>query len=206
MSIMITLYHAPQSRSSRMIWLLEELGASYEIHPVSIFRPMAGTGSSDPANPHPDQQVPAIVHDGELVAESVGILLYLTDAFPEAGLGPVAGAPGRGAYLTWLTWYAASMEPAMFASMGGELADSPMKQRGHDAVVKRIEGALAKGPYLMGENFSAADLLVASAINFARKAFPESAAIDAYVARCEARPAATRALALDDATGLQRAA
>ena len=203
---MITLYHAPQSRSTRIIWLLEELGAPYEIRPVSIFRPMSGTGAPDPANPHPDKQVPAIVHDGELVAESVGILLYLSDAFPAAGLGPVAGEPGRGDYLTWLTWYAASMEPAMFASMGGELAESPMKQRGHDAVVRRIEGALAQGRYLFGDRFSAVDLLVASAINFARKAFPESAAIDAYVARCEARPAAIRAAALDDATGLQRAA
>ena len=203
---MITLYHAPQSRSSRIIWLLEELGAPYEIRPVSIFRPMAGTGSPDPANPHPDRQVPAIEHEGELVAESVGILLYLTDAFPAAELGPIAGAPGRGAYLTWLTWYAASMEPAMFASMGGELAESPMKQRGYDAVVRRIEGALAQGPYLMGEEFSGADLLVASAINFARRVFPESAVLDAYVARCEARPAAIRAAALDDATGLQRAA
>jgi len=203
---MITLYHAPQSRSSRIIWLLEEVGAPYEIRPVSIFRPMTGTGSPDPANPHPDKQVPAIVHEGELVAESVGIVLYLTDAFPEAKLGPVAGDSGRGAYLTWLTWYAAAMEPAMFASMGNELADAPLKQRGYDAMVARIEGALARGPYLLGESFSGADLLVASAIKFARHVFPESAALDAYVARCATRPQAIRAAALDDATGLQRAA
>ncbi|MEO9132511.1 MAG: glutathione S-transferase [Sphingomonas sp.] len=203
---MITLYHAPQSRSSRIIWLLEEMGAPYEIHPVSIFRPMTGTGAPDPANPHPDKQVPVIVHEGELVAESVGIFLYLTDAFPEAGLAPLAGAPGRGTWLTWATWYAASLEQALFAAMGGELADSPLKQRGYDAVVARVEGALAQGPYMLGENFSAIDLLVASATKFARKAFPESAALDAYVARCATRPAAIRAAALDDATGLQRAA
>jgi glutathione S-transferase len=203
---MITLYHAPQSRSSRIIWLLEEVGAPYEIRPVSIFRPMTGTGAPDPANPHPDKQVPAIVHEGELVAESVGIFLYLTDAFPEAGLGPVAGDPGRGTYLTWVTWYAASMEPAMFAGMLGELADSPLKQRGYDAVVARIEGALARGPYMLGEKFSAVDLLVASAIKFARQVFPESAALDAYVARCATRPGAIRAAGLDEATGLQRAA
>jgi glutathione S-transferase len=81
---MITLYHAPQSRSSRMIWLLEELGQPYEIRPVSIFRPMTGAGSPDPTNPHPDKRVPALEHDGSLVAESVAIVLYLTDAFPEA--------------------------------------------------------------------------------------------------------------------------
>lgn len=203
---MITLYHAPQSRSSRMIWLLEEIGAPYRIEQVSIFRPMTGTGTPDPANPHPDKQVPAIVCGDDLVAESIGIVLYLVDAFPEAGLGPVAGQAGRGDYITWVSWYAASMEPAMFAAMGNELGTSPLKQRGYDAVVHRLENALARGPFMMGNTFSAVDLLVASAINFARRVFPESAALDAYVARCTARPAAMRAATLDDATGLQQAA
>jgi glutathione S-transferase len=203
---MITLYHAPQSRSSRMIWLLEDLGAPYQIRPVSIFRPMTGTGSGDPANPHPDKQVPAIEHGNVLVAESVGIVLYLTDSFPWAGLGPVVGDPRRGAYLTWLSWYAAALEPAMFAAMGDELGAAPMKQRRYDAAIRRIEDALAQGPYMMGEHFSGADLLIGSAIAFARHVFPDSPAIDAYVARCKARPAALRAIDLDDATGLQRAA
>jgi len=203
---MITLYHAPQSRSSRIIWLLEELGVEYRIQPVSIFRPMTGTGSPDPANPHPDKQVPAIDHDGVVVAESVGIVLYLTDAFPGAGLGAALGDSRRGDYLTWLTWYSAAMEPAMFASMGGELADAPMKQRGYDAVLKRLETALARGPWLMGGHFSAVDLVVGSALDFARKAFPESDSIDDFVARCKARPAALRAVALDDTAGLQQAA
>jgi glutathione S-transferase len=73
-------------------------------------------------------------------------------------------------------------------------------------VVKRVETALARGPWLMGADFSAVDLLVGSALNFARKAFPESEAIDAFVARCKARPASLRAVDLDEATGLQRAA
>jgi len=203
---MITLYHSPRSRSSRMLWLLEELGAPYEVRQVSIFRPMSGDGAPDPANPHPDKRVPAIVHDGERVAESVAIVLYLTDAFPAAGLGPAPGEAGRGAYLTWLAWYAAEMEPAMFAAMGGELEGSPMKRRNHDAVIARIEDALAKGPWLMGEAFTGADLLVSSAINFARQAFPESALLDAYAARRKARPAMQRAIALDETAGAREAA
>lgn len=203
---MITLYHAPQSRSSRMIWLLEELGIPYRIQPVSIFRPMTGAGSPDPANPHPHKQVPAIDHDGVIVAESVAIVLYLTDAFPKAGAGPVIGDPRRGAYLTWLAWYAAALEPAMFAAMGGELAGAPMKQRNYDAVIGRLENTLSRSPYLMGETFSGADLLIGSAITFGRHAFPQSDVLDAYVARCKARPAALRAIALDEASGLQRAA
>jgi glutathione S-transferase len=203
---MITLYHAPQSRSSRMIWLLEELGQPYEIRPVSIFRPMTGEGSPDPTNPHPDKRVPALEHDGSLVAESVAIVLYLTDAFPEAQLGPVAGDASRGAYLTWLAWYSAELEPAMFAGFGGELASSPQKRRGYEAAMRRLDEAVARGPYLIGEGFSGADLLIASAIAFGRKVFPGSQVLDAYVERCRSRPAAVRGLALDNAIGIQRAA
>lgn len=203
---MITLFHAPQSRSSRMIWLLEELGAPYAIRPVSIFRPMAGAGVPDPANPHPDKQVPAILDGDVLVAESVAIVLYLTDAFPRAGLGRVVGDKKRGDYLTWLAWYAAALEPAMFASMGKELDGAPMKQRGYDAVLRRLEGRLVDAPWLMGDEFSGADILVGSALGWARAAFPSSDVLDAYVARCEARPAAVRARALDDVEGVQRAA
>lgn len=203
---MITLHHAPQSRSTRIIWLLEELGAPYAIRPVSIYRPMTGAGSPDPTNPHPDKQVPAITHGETLVAESVAIVLYLTDAFPAAGLGPLAGDARRGDYLTWLFWYAAALEPAMFASFGNELEASPLKKRSYDAAIARLEGALAKGPYLMGETFTAVDLLVSSALAFGRKAFPESAVFDAFIARCNARPAALRAAKLDEAEGVQRAA
>lgn len=203
---MITLYHSPKSRSSRMIWLLEELGQPYEIKQVSIFRPMTGEGAPDPANPHPDKRVPAIVHNGELVAESVAMVLYLTDAFPEARLGPLAGAPGRGEYLTWLAWYASELEPALFASMDGTLTTSPIKQRDHAQMVARLEAALSHGPWLMGEYFTGADLLVGSAINFGRAAFPATGPVDDFAQRCKARPAAVRGGELDEASGVQKAA
>ena len=203
---MITLYHAPQTRSSRMIWLLEELGVPSEIRPVSIFRPMTGEGSGDAANPHPDKKVPAIDHDGVVVAESLAIVLYLLDAFPEAGLAPVQGDPRRGDYLTWTAWYVAELEPALFAGLAGELAGAPMKQRGHDAVVQRLRTALARGPYVMGNRFTGADFLISSALAFGRHAFPADETIDAYIERCRTRPAAIRGVALDDRSGLQAAA
>lgn len=203
---MITFYHAPRSRSSRILWLLQELQADYEIRPVSIFRPMTGEGAPDPANPHPDKRVPVIVHDGAVLAESIAIVLHLTDAFPQAGLAPAAGAKERGDYLTWLVWYAAEMEPAMMSGFGGELAASPMRRRNFDAVVQRIETALAKGPYMLGDRFSSVDLVVASALDFGRQIFPPSDAIDAYVARCKSRPAALQGAQLDDASGVQRRA
>lgn len=203
---MITLYHAAQSRSSRVIWLLEELGATYNIRPVTIFRPGTGEGVPDPANPHPDKQVPAITHEGALIAESVAIVLYLTDAFPQADLGPVAGDRRRGEYLTWLAWYAAALEPATVSAIRGELAEEPMKQRAYDGVVRRLDDRLSQDPFVLGDAFSGADILISSAIGWARQAFPDSAILDAYVARCQARPAALRAIELDEGCGLQRAA
>ena len=203
---MITLYHAPQSRSSRMIWLLEELGVPYEIRPVSIFRPITGEGAPDPVNPHPDKRVPAIEHNGALVAESVAIVLYLTDTFPKAGLGPVSGDASRAAYLTWLAWYAAELEPAFFAGFGGELDSAPHKRRNYEAAVRRLEEALARGPYVLGESFSGADLLISSVIAYGRKVFPDSQVLNAYLERCTSRPAAIRGRALDSASGMQQAA
>jgi glutathione S-transferase len=203
---MITLYHAPQSRSSRIIWLLEEIGVPYKIRPVSIFRPLSGEGAPDPANPHPDRRVPAILHDDTLVAESVAIVLYLTDAFPEAKLGPAVGDAQRGAYLTWLAWYAAELEPCLLPALFGELANAPMMQRRWDAVIHRLQETLSRHPYVMGDNFTGADLLVASAIVFGSRVFPAGDPFDAYVARCKSRPAALRGIELDAASGLQNAA
>src|SRR5678816_2189992 len=108
---MITLYHRPNSRSTRFVFLLEELDAPYEIKEVTV-RVGDGTGALDPANPHPHGKVPAISDDGTLVFESAAIALYLTDKFPKNGIGPVVGDPKRGAYLTWLAYYAGVMEPA----------------------------------------------------------------------------------------------
>lgn len=200
---MITLYHAPQSRSSRIIWLLEEIGLPYVIRPVSIYRPMTGTGAPDADNPHPDRRVPALDHDGVLITESVAIVLHLCEAFPQARLAPTVGDPRRGAFLTWIAWYASELEPALFAGLTGELAGSPQKRRSHEAVVRRLETVLTNTPYVMGESFSGADLLIGSALGFGRKAFPASDVIDAYVTRCEGRPAAIRGVALDVASGPQ---
>ena len=165
---------------------------------------MSGTGEPDAANPHPDKRVPAIKDGDTIVAELVGIVLYLTDAFPAAGLGPVPGDPQRGAYLTWLAWYAAEMEPVIFAHFGNELAGNPMKQRNYDAVIRRLETAFDKASFLLGDHFSAADLLVSSAIAFGRRVFPEGRVFDAYSERCKSRPAALRAVELDTAEGVQR--
>jgi glutathione S-transferase len=194
---MLTLYHAPQSRSTRMLWLLEELGADYAIRYVDIRR-QNGAGTADPRNPHPDGKVPALVHDGRLVTESVAIMLYLTDLFPEAGLAPLPGDEARGAYLTWLAYYAGVMEPVI--SFSFMQIEHPMLEatfRGRREMDARILGVLEAQPFLLGEQFSAADILLASLGHWFRELMPAGEAIDAYLARCGARPALEAAAAKD---------
>jgi len=195
---MLTLYHAPQSRSSRFVWLLEELGADYEIAYTNISR-QDGSGGPDPANPHPNKKVPALVHDGALITESAAIALYLTDLFPKAGIGPTIGDPLRGPYLTWLAYYAGVFEPVIHFQLFdlGNHAGLQRTFRSKAELDQRIVDALTKSPYLLGEKFSAADILLVSFGVFARHLLPAGEPIDGYMKRCLARPALARAQAKD---------
>ena len=194
---MLTLFHAPQSRSGRIVWLLEEIGADYDIVYVDIFRAMTLTGARDPANLHPDGKVPALLHDEALVSESAAVALYLTDLHPEANLGASVGSPDRAAYLTWLAWTAGEMEPAFWSRISGAAESDPNAKARFDAVIARLLTALATGPYLMGDRFTAVDVMIASALAWGREYVPESALIDAYLERALNRPANERAAAKD---------
>lgn len=195
---MIKLFHSPQTRSSRIIWLLEELGQPFEIEYVTIRRG-DGSGASDPKNPNPDGRVPTLLHDGRLVMESAAICLYLTDAFPAAGLGPVPGDPLRGEYLTWLFYYAGEVEPALIAKYTGRVEKDEREATNYDRMVARFLGALAKGPYMLGEQFSAADVLYGSIVQWGSGMLPKDPLFDAYLERLNARPAMARSMQKDAA-------
>jgi glutathione S-transferase len=197
---MITLYHAPRSRSSRFIFLLEELGVPYEIAKVSIRRG-DGSGALDSGNPHPHGKVPAI-RDGEtLVYESIAVALYLTDKFPAAGIGPLVGDPARGAYLTWLAYYAGVMEPAwMSAYMKWEIPRGTAGWVKSDEVMAFVNATLAKAPYILGERFSAADILIATTFKLfmGSPLLEKTELLESYVNRVTGRPAFARALAKEN--------
>ncbi len=194
---MLTLYHSPRTRSSRFIWLLEEVGEPYEIEYVTIRRG-DGSGESDPRNPHPDGKVPALVHDGALITESAAICLYLSDTFRAAGLGPAAGDPGRADYLTSLFFYAAEIEPALIGKYTGRVDSDEREARNYDMAIGRFEAALARGPYMLGDAFSAADVLYGSIVAWGAGMLPERDAFKAYLERLSARPAYQRAPARED--------
>jgi glutathione S-transferase len=194
---MITLYHGPKTRSTRFIFLLEELEAPYEIRVVNIRR-RDGSGALDPANPHPHGKVPAISDDGVIVFESPAIALYLTDRFPHNRLGPLAGEADRGAYLSWLAYYSGVFEPAFVSKF--MQVDVPRGTAGWVAVeevMAALLGRLSQTPYMLGERFSALDVLYATTFRlFAQSPLlPKSPLIESYVARVAARPAFARATA-----------
>jgi len=194
---MITLYHRPKSRSTRFIFLLEELEAPYTIRTVTT-RSRDGSGAVDPANPHPHGKVPAISDDGVVVFESPAIALYLTDKFPQKRLGPLAGDADRGAYLSWLAYYTGVLEPSFMSKFMN--VEVPRGTAGWVAVEEALPAVLqrlTRGPYLLGERFSAADVLYGTTFAmFGQSAvLPKSPVIDEYVQRVVSRPAYARAMA-----------
>jgi glutathione S-transferase len=197
---MLTLIHAPESRSTRILQLIDEMGIwdKIDIRRVDIIY-RDGSGQVDPANPHPEGKVPALIHDGTVITESGAIMLYLTALFPEAGLAPKPGHAQRGEYLTWLFWYQGIMEPVMMAeAMGIQNPAFARNFRGLTEIAARLDTALQKGPWLCGD-YSAADLICASAFTFLPQLTPDNARIRDWIARAQARPALARAKAYDAA-------
>jgi glutathione S-transferase len=198
---MITLYHAPRSRSSRIIWLLEELGCEYRIELVPIVR---GDGSGAPAPDsykaiNPLKKVPAIKVFDEIVTESGAICLYLTDSHQKHAIGPLPGDNNRAEYLRWLFFYNGTLEPASTARFQGWDKDKPTGFGAFEEIETIISDQLAKTPYILGDNFSAADILIGSGVQFFKGSlFPARKHYDDYLARLTSRPAYIRAQARDN--------
>lgn len=204
----LVFYHAPNSRSAGTRVLLEELGAPHELRVLSLT-------AGDQRKPeflavNPLGKVPTIVHDGAVITEQGAVFIYLADLFPERGLAPALGDPLRGPYLRWLVYYGSSFEPAIIdRSMKREEAPHARSPYGSfDEMLGVIRGALEKGPYLLGERFTAADVLWGTALRWTTgwKLVPESPEITAYLARVTARPAFQRAAAADEELVKQLAA
>ena len=198
----VTLFHAPRTRSSGVLLLLEELGAPYRLE---VLDQKAGEHRA-PAflAVNPMGKVPALRDaTGAVVTEQVAIMLHLADLFPAAGLAPPVGDPLRGPYLRWMVFYAAAFEPAVVdRAAGREPGQRTMSPYGEfDTVLDTIVSAISPGPYLLGDRFSAADVLWGTALGWttAFKLVPERSEIAEYVRRIGSRPAALRAREQDAA-------
>jgi glutathione S-transferase len=195
----VVLYHSPNTRSSGTFALLEELGVPYELRVLN----MRAGEQREPAflAVNPMGKVPAILHGGALVTEQVAIFLYLADLFPEAGLAPPIGDPLRGPYLRWMVFYAACFEPAVI-DRATQREPAPMQMSPYgdfETMLHTLTTQLARGPYLLGERFSAADVLWGTALTWTTmfKLVPDLPIIAGYITRWNARPSVAKVKAKD---------
>jgi len=198
---MITLYHHPRTRSSRFLFLLEELGCPYEIHRIANIRRPDGSGGVDPENPHPHGKSPALKDGETVVFESAAIALYLTDKFTQNGIGPLVGDAKRGAYVSWLAYYAGVMEPAwMSAYMKWDIPRGTAGWVKTDEVMEFVSATLEQGPYILGERFSAIDILMATTFKMflGSPLLAPTPLLEGYVKRVTERPAFARAQAKEN--------
>lgn len=194
---MITLFWCPQTRAARVLWMLEELGQPFEIKQIDI-RDEASKNDPLFRVASPMGKVPALMDGDVFVSESAAICLYLADKYSDAALAPAVDDLGRGRFLYWMMFTPAVLEPAMAEKFGGWETNKLSHGWGdYDSMIKTLEGGLKQGPWLMGEQFTAADVVVGSSANFLKmfNVLPESPVIEAYIERCLERPAYQRTLA-----------
>jgi len=150
---------------------------------------------------NPMGKVPAILHGDALITEQVAIGIYLADLFPEAGITPTIGDALRGPYLRWYVFYAACFEPAVVdKAMKREPGPARMVPYGDlDTTMNVVVAQLVKGPWLLGDKFTAADVLWGTALTWMTgfglvEAVPS---IKSYVDRWNVRPSVKKVAQID---------
>lgn len=196
----LTLYHAAPSRSSIVRWMLEELGEPYDLHLINL---MSGEQHKpDYIAINPMGKVPALKHGDAVITEAAAICTYLADEFPAATLNVRIGDLRRGVYLKWLFFGPGCIEPAITDRAFPRKEEPRRGTLGYadfDTVMEVVAKAVAKEPYLMGEQFTAADVVVGSTLRWGMmfNLLPKRQEFVDYVARLEHRPALRRATEAD---------
>ena len=200
MSRLVTLFHAPNSRSAGVRILIEELQAEHELHVLDLTKKQQREPAYVAINPM--GKVPALLHDGVLISEQAAVYLYLAELYPERDLVPPVGDPLRGSFLRWMVFYGSCFEPAMTdrALKREDCQPSWSPYGDFDSVVRLVQQQLADGrTWWLGERLTVADFLWGHALAdmLAFQMMPATPAVEAYADRLRSRPAAQRALALD---------
>jgi glutathione S-transferase len=196
----LTLYHAAPSRSSIAHWMLEEVGEPYDIHLLSIQR--GDNRAPEYLAVNPMGKVPALRHGDIVITEAAAICAYLADEFPRAKLNVPVGDPRRGPYLKWLFFGPSCIEPAVTDRAFPRKEEPRRGMLGYgdfDTVMDVVAKAVAGGPYILGEQFTAADVVIVSGLRWgmAFNLLPPRPEFVSYAARLEKRPALQRAEAKD---------
>jgi len=196
----LTLYHAAPSRSSIVHWMLEEIGEPYDVHLLSLKR--GENRAPDYLKVNPMGKVPALRHGDVVITEAAAICTYLADEFPQRELNIAMGTPRRGVYLQWLFFGPSCLEPAIQDRAFPRKDEAPRAALGYgdyDTTLDVLAAALAKGPYIMGQQFTAADVVIGSGLRYGMmfKMLPERPEFVAYTGQLAERPALKRAQAKD---------
>jgi glutathione S-transferase len=198
---MMKLYWAPRTRSLRALWVLEEAGVPYER--VRLDLSAGEQKSAEFRAINPMAKVPALTDGPVAVAESGAICAYVAEAYSDAGLAPPVGDPARGRYLRWLFFSPGCVEQAFLVRSANVSVRQEAAGFGDfDRVFDVLEAAVASGPWLLGERFSAADVMIGLDLHFGTDIFklvPSRPVLRAYLDRCLARPALQRAKAIEAA-------
>jgi len=196
----IDFYTNPMSRGQIARWMLEESGASYEMHLLDYAESMK---SPDYLAINPMGKVPAIVHHGKVITECAAICAYLAEAFPQAGLAPTEAE--RADYYRWLFFAAGPVEAAVTnhsaGFVGAEGSERMFGYGSYDMTMDTLEGALTGKDYICGDRFTAADVYVGSQVDWGVQfgSMPARPVFAAYAERLRTRPAYQRAKAIDNA-------
>lgn len=189
------IYWSPRSRSFSTLWLMEETGQPYE-------RVLTDISTGAQKKPeflaiNPMGKVPALKDGDVTIAEAAAICAYVAERYPDAKLAPPPGDPRRAKYLQWLFFAPSCIEPALIQIFTKiEVPTSTAAWGEATQVFDVLDKALEKGPWLLGDMFSAADIIVGSGLNFAVRMFkmvPTRPSFDRYIDACTARPAFQRA-------------
>jgi glutathione S-transferase len=196
------LFYVPQTRATRARWLLEEIGEPYELVRVDV-------ASKENRSPeylakNPLGQVPTLVDGDTVVFETAAVCMYLADKFPDRKLAPPPGSPERGPYYQWIVFVPATIEPALvhYFEHNARLPEGErvpwIAEKMHHRL-REVFGALARTlegrDFIVGDHFTAADVMMASALSWARLTglLTDFPACEAYAKRMMSRDAARRA-------------
>jgi len=200
----IVLYHHPWSRAASSVWMLEEVGAPYELRWVDLMA--GGQRSPEFMKLNPMGKLPVLVDGTAVLSESAAIALYLGDRYAPGRLAPALDDPARASYLRWAFFSPSVLEPAAAAkSSGGNFNAVAVGWGEYATMLDAMEVAIGAGPWLLGEKFSMADTILGGTLRFLLtfKMVEPRAAFTRYVSRLEARPAFQRAVARNEAVAAE---
>ncbi len=193
----ITLYFAPATRAFTPLWLLEELALPYAIETIDLRKRQQK--SPEYLRVNPMGKVPALKDGDVTVSENPAICIYLADRYSLGHMAPTLDDPQRGAYLRWMVFSTAVLEPAIYLPESNDPRGAMGRGWGkRQRVLDVLDAALSDGPWLLGERFSAADVMLGSQLSvalFNKRIDTPPASFAAYDRRLTARPAYQRAAA-----------